>query len=181
MSPTDPAMEAPKESTAKAKEPLQIEDAPRGQPTTYGPVPHGDRAVAISPFWSEKVKDEALLRSIRPQGLPEPSSARSTMGPEDGSRGLPDMRQLMSMVLQQNAQLKQELDDTCHRAGAGWDESSECADWRHGATQVDHCHPSFAVGGSESDVKSEEIDLGPGADWRTPPESVFAKKSQGSV
>eukprot|EP00435_Cladocopium_sp_Y103_P055328 s781_g18.t1 len=106
MSPKpDPAaMGTPEGQSAGTKEVPQIMDVPRGQPTSYGPMlpadGRQDRQLAVNPFWSDAVKEDALIRSLRPQGLPE-----------DGTEGIPDMRQLMSMILQQNAQLKRELDD----------------------------------------------------------------------
>lgn len=84
---THAAMEA--EEPAGAREALQNEVA-QGQPVTYGPVqPRGERTLAVNPFWSERVQDEVVLRSLRPHGLPAPESsmARSSTGLEDVSEG----------------------------------------------------------------------------------------------
>eukprot|EP00435_Cladocopium_sp_Y103_P050433 s362_g15.t1 len=110
---------ASKESQQPTKEPvrpeaLPLELPPQGEPVVYGPVGRrGDQTLAVNPFWSEKVKDDTLLRSLRPQGLPSAESAgpRASSSEEDTSGELPDMRQLLAMVLQQNNQLKQELDN----------------------------------------------------------------------
>ena len=81
------------EEPAGAREALQNE-VPQGQPVTYSPVqPRGEQTLAVNPFWSERVQDEVVLRSLRPQGLP-----RSSTGLEDVSGGMPDMRQLLATV-----------------------------------------------------------------------------------
>eukprot|EP00435_Cladocopium_sp_Y103_P030355 s2015_g7.t1 len=114
MSPTGAVEETkePGRSEAVRPESLQLE-LPQGQPVVYGPAGRrGDQTLAVNPFWSERVRDDALLRSMRPHELPSAEAAgpRASSSEEDMPGGLPDMRQLLTMVLQQNSQLKQELD-----------------------------------------------------------------------
>ena len=112
MSPTHASAMEASEDKAAAQEQTQLQGLPHGQPVVYGPV-QPDRTVAVNPFWSEKVKDEVVLRSLRPQVLPglESSTAGASTSSEDTSRGMPDMRQLLAIVLQQSSLLKQELDE----------------------------------------------------------------------
>eukprot|EP00435_Cladocopium_sp_Y103_P054363 s510_g17.t1 len=196
MSPkSDPAaMGTAEDPPAGTKEVPQLMDAPRGQPTTYGPVPSADgrqdRQLAVNPFWSDAVKEDALIRSLRPQGLPEGSSARGSQGLEDGAEGIPDVRQLMSMILQQNAQLKKELDDLRGQVRAQPTQVVEQvlgkAEERSVSVTVEPTQPAkdpalLPLEDVKSEAKSEEMEFGAGTDCRTPPESVSAKKPQGSV
>ena len=171
------------------KDPVKLDEAPRGPPTSYGPIQRGDdRALAVNPFWSEKVRDDALLRSLRPQGLPEASASRGPSGLEDGSEGLPDMRQLVSMVLQQNVQLKQELEELKGQAQFQTTKLVEQVVVNVGEGQPGGPVEPTLQGTTQqllpledvkSEVKSEEVEIGTGVEWRTPPESVSARKPQG--
>ena len=156
-------------------ESLALQENPKGPPTSYGPMPKEDeRQLAVNPFWSEKVKDEAVLRSLRPRELPESSSARSPQGLEDGN-GSMDPRHLLAMLLQQNAQLKQELTDLKGQVAAQASEVTEKVLERveerkkDGPTDtplqlMDRQPP--ALEDVKSEGKSEELGLG--MEWRTP-------------
>ena len=176
----------------KPKEVLPLEDAPKGTPVTYGPMGRQtEREVAINPFWSDRVqeraKDDAVLRSLRPQGLPAAdaaSTSRSSGGPEDGT-DLPDVRQLLALVIQQNNQLKQEVDFLKGRVDA---QPTVTRVVEQVVVRAEE-GPVKEIGGStlaiqdgpvlpQEDVKSE--DVGQGVEWNTPPESVSAKRQPGS-
>ena len=181
----------------RSKGTLQTEDRkgdqpPKGAPTTYGPVvKQHDRELAVNPFWSERTKekaqDEALLRSLRPEGFPESDQAtnsRPATGGEDGQTGMPDMRQLIALVLQQNSQLKQEVDELKEKLIS----QSAVAPVMNRVERVEiEGQPKGQDGQTLSildgpvvpleDVKSEDVGLG--AEWNTPPESVSAKRQSG--
>ena len=71
---------------------ISQEMVPRGPPTTYGPHRReesrkkdgkgvgGHPAPLVNPFWSQTMKDEAMLRAMRPSSLPQ-GSAPSTRQP----------------------------------------------------------------------------------------------------
>eukprot|EP00435_Cladocopium_sp_Y103_P030096 s34_g7.t1 len=95
--------------------------APLGKPTTYGPRAssenqRGTRAIEVSPFWSDSVQQDVVLRAMRPQGLPPedvamPGSAGQRASGTTEVPQQPDLRELLTMVFQQNTQLKKELDE----------------------------------------------------------------------
>ena len=101
---------------------LVVRDAhPRGDPTVYGPTRSGDarkrdgkgrggsKPVEVNPFWSQTMKDEAMLRAMRPASLPTTSSASAAAGnPGEDEVGV-DLRDIMKMVMSQNSMLKKEL------------------------------------------------------------------------
>lgn len=77
----------------------------------------GQQALAtVNPSWSEKVRDQVTLRALRPHGLPRgdsgmESSTSARTGGEDGSMNAPEIRDLLTMFIQQNNQLKREVDE----------------------------------------------------------------------
>ena len=93
---------------------------PVGPPTSYGPQRReesrkkdgkgfgGHPVPQVNPFWSQTMKDEAMLRAMRPTSLPQ-SSAPSTgeMATEDAV-GM-DLKEVMKAVMAQNSMLKREL------------------------------------------------------------------------
>eukprot|EP00435_Cladocopium_sp_Y103_P044759 s704_g12.t1 len=187
MSPTHRATEAKQELTGP-EENQQLELLPRGQPVTYGPVSHrGERTVAVNPFWSDKAKEEALLRSIRPQELPEldPAGPRASGDVEDQPGGMPDMRQLLAMVLQQNSQLKQELDELKGQVQAK--DGPRVVEYVEKGLEGTQRSGPLALSNLSSaperlpieDGKIEEGENVQGVEWKTPPESVSAKRSVG--
>ena len=98
--------------------------APKGKPTTYGPQRSREDSrkkdgkgqgnhpqVEVNPFWSQTIKDEVMLRAMRPACLPSASTtvaAPSTMGEEEVGV---DLRDVAKMVMSQNSMLKKELAD----------------------------------------------------------------------
>ena len=127
LSPTTPAME-PTILEVQGKLvvwSLQLQAIYRGGPTTYGPQRGrqmeggevGQQALAtVNPSWSEKVRDEVTLRALRPHGLPRgdagmESSTSARTGGEDGSMNAPEIRDLLTMFIQQSNQLKREVDE----------------------------------------------------------------------
>eukprot|EP00435_Cladocopium_sp_Y103_P005472 s1608_g1.t2 len=190
MSPTDAPMDAP---TTVPREPagqetLQIAVPPQGQPVVYGPVARrGDQALAVNPFWSEKVRDEAILRSIRPQELPgsDPSTQRASSSEEDTSGGIPDLRHLLTMVLQQTSQLKQELDELRGQVQSQKDFKGVAPVVEKSELMGQRDVPSLSGSSPErgilalQDGKIEEVEPVSAGDWKTPPESVSAKRSNG--
>eukprot|EP00435_Cladocopium_sp_Y103_P038238 s480_g10.t1 len=187
MSPTSSAMEPSKETGAT--EALALEDGPRGLPVVYGPVlPRGDRALAINPFWSERVQDDALLRSLRPQELPSMDLAApgTSSGSDEGSGGL-DVRQLLTMVIQQNNMLKQEVDQLRGqvRISTGPRVVEDVVTVPERALpdeKTEEVRPTQEPPVlSLEDRKSEATDQALGNEWTTPPESVSAKKSVEAV
>eukprot|EP00435_Cladocopium_sp_Y103_P065207 s1247_g27.t1 len=182
MSPTSsPTMEVAKDT----KEVQPVEDAPRGQPVSYGPiVPRSDRALAINPFWSERTQEDALLRSLRPQELPSLDAAVPGMssGSEEMTGGQMDVRQLLTMVLQQNNMLKQEVDQLRGQVKATHEpravdevvKGSEKVQFGRALELTNQPQEPQVL--SLEDRKSEATEPAQGNEWTTPPESVSAKK-----
>ena len=104
--------EVPKDGS---KVQLALENQPKGIPTSYGPVGHRERELVVNPFWSNKTKEDVATCSLRPKELPElgsqdvPAVARPALGGEDGTAEIPNMQQLLALILQQNGQLKKEI------------------------------------------------------------------------
>ena len=83
---------------------LALMDLPRGQPVALAPKKAGtsQRALSVNPFWSSRAQDEATIRSLRPQSLPnvEVPSVASRTQPlvEEPS----ELRDLLTMIYRQN-------------------------------------------------------------------------------
>ena len=101
---------------------LVVRDAhPRGDPTVYGQARSGDsrkrdgkgqggpKPVEVNPFWSQSMKDEAMLRAMRPASLPTTSSTSMAAGNLGEDEVGVDLRDVMKMVMSQNSMLKKEL------------------------------------------------------------------------
>ena len=96
---------------------------PYGPPTTYGPQRreesrkkdgkgHGtSRPVEVNPFWSQTVKDEAMLRAMRPAGLPETSTSSTRPMASGGEEMGVDIQEVLRAVMSQNSMPKRELAD----------------------------------------------------------------------
>eukprot|EP00435_Cladocopium_sp_Y103_P064506 s236_g26.t1 len=174
------AMDGPREAIEDQKR----DEPPKGAPTTYGPmVSRGEREVAVNPFWSEKAKDEAVLRSLRPQGLPEDAATSSrSMEAENDAAGMPDLRQVLTMMLQQNQLLRQEIAELRGRVESQpvVTKVVEQVVIKEGQSDGTIVKPlpieDRPVSSAPEDVKSDDVGLG--QDWKTPPESVSAKRSQ---
>ncbi|CAK9080955.1 unnamed protein product, partial [Durusdinium trenchii] len=95
---------------------------PHGPPTTYGPQRREDgrskkdgkghgttRQVEVNPFWSQTVKDEAMLRAMRPAGLPEASTSTTRPTASGGEEMGVDIQEVLRAVMSQNSMLKREL------------------------------------------------------------------------
>ena len=123
--------------SAKEDGPLALEDArpepvevdpgalvvALGPPTTYGPQRREDRrrdgkgqgsgggqALDINPFWSQTLKDEVMLRAMRPTSLP-PTSTGSGAGAAGAEEPTVDLKEVLKAVMNQNSMLKRELAD----------------------------------------------------------------------
>lgn len=98
-----------------------------------------------------------------------------------------DPRQVLAMLLPQNAQLKQELSELKGQVAAQATAVTErVLDKVEGRKKDGPMEPPLQLLGHKppalEDMKSKEnlkSFIGPGNDWRTPPESVSAKKSLG--
>ena len=97
---------------------------PHGPPTTYGPQRRDDgrskkdgkghgtsRQVEVNPFWSQTIKDEAMLRAMRPAGLPDASTSTARPTASGGDEMGVDIQEVLRAVMSQNSMLK--------RAGVG--------------------------------------------------------------
>ena len=95
---------------------------PLGPPTTYGPHRReesrkkdgkglgGQPAPLVNPFWSQSMKDEAMLRAMRPSSLPQGSTTSGTEVTQEDAVGM-DLKEVMKAVMAQNSMLKRELAD----------------------------------------------------------------------
>eukprot|EP00435_Cladocopium_sp_Y103_P062154 s1305_g23.t1 len=193
----DPAMEA---GSAPAREAASsqraLEDGPSGPPTVYGPM-HGQRGreVAMNPFWSDRAKEEATICSLRPQGLPDPDgqeipgTSRPVVRPEDLGQDVPSMQQLLAMVLQQNGQLKRELDELKGKVEAQPPvtrvvEQVVVREVERGVKPVENPQLSIQDQAQKplplEDVKSDGVETQAVGEWKTPPESVAPNRVVGS-
>ena len=193
MSPTDPAMDSKEDSGKTGASGMELalpKDQPKGPPVTYGPQRgrqmDGGEHTAINPFWSEKVKDEVTIRALRPHGLPRndagpEASASTRTGFEEGSMNAPEIRDLLTMFIQQNNQLKRELDELKghlhQQSGVTQPSSVNTAESQRipGAEKV--IEPGSTSMLQLEDVKPDELNsevVGSwnGGDWTTPPGSV---------
>ena len=95
---------------------------PHGPPTTYGPQRRDDgrskkdgkghgtsRQVEVNPFWSQTIKDEAMLRAMRPAGLPDASTSTARPTASGGEEMGVDIQEVLRAVMSQNSMLKREL------------------------------------------------------------------------
>ena len=139
-------------------------------------------AAAVNPFWSEKVK-EVVLGALRPHGLPRGGgglgSASSTRtGVEDGSMNTPEIRDLLAMILQQNNQLKREIDELKsqrhQQPGVAQPPSENIAQSQRvsGVTEAAELRMLPLEDLKPEDANSEVVGSGNGGDWTTPPGSV---------
>lgn len=101
-----------------------VPSVPAGRPTTYGPQRareetrkkdgkgHGAvPSVDVNPFWSQTLKDEVMLRAMRPTSLPSAPTTSSTVEhPTAEDMGM-DMKEVFKMIMSQNSMLKKELAD----------------------------------------------------------------------
>ena len=165
-------------------------DQPKGPPVTYGPQRgrqmDGGEHTAINPFWSEKVKDEVTIRALRPHGLPRndagpEASASTRTGMEEGSMNAPEIRDLLTMFIQQNNQLKRELDELKghlhQQSGVTQPSSVNTAESQRipGAEKVIEPRSTSMLqleDGKPDELNSEVVGSGNGGDWTTPPGSV---------
>ena len=87
----------------------------------------GKRRIDVNPFWSERIRGEAILRSLRPKSLPPavergrgregrglPAMALKARPEEDEAqenrpRGSMNVESVMALVLQQNSELQKEV------------------------------------------------------------------------
>ncbi|CAK9080208.1 unnamed protein product, partial [Durusdinium trenchii] len=98
------------------------EMVPVGQPVSYGPQRReesrkkdgkgcgGVVAPLVNPFWSQTMKDEAMLRAMRPTSLPQSSAPSMGETTNDDSVGM-ELKEVMKAVMAQNSMLKRELAD----------------------------------------------------------------------
>ena len=101
---------------------ISQEMVPRGPPTTYGPHRReesrkkdgkgvgGHPAPLVNPFWSQTMKDEAMLRAMRPSSLPQGSAPSMSEAATEDPIGM-DLKDVMKAVMAQNSMLKRELAD----------------------------------------------------------------------
>ena len=123
MSPNPVAWAMPDEE----REALALPDAASGQPVSYGPQATtdgalvmqgpGGRTVEVSPFWSQAAREEALLRSMRPEHLPaQEDEAPSGFDGRTGSgteawagQQPPQLQELLRAMIVQNNQLRHDI------------------------------------------------------------------------
>eukprot|EP00435_Cladocopium_sp_Y103_P055404 s1091_g18.t1 len=166
---------------------------PRGPPTSYGPMQRqGGPEVALNPFCSDLTKQNATICSLRPQGLPDPGERdvpnvpRPAVGSEEMGQGVPNMQQLLAMVLQQNGQLKKELDELKDRVQAQppvtrvveqvVGKEVDQTGMRQGES-VPQVQPQKPL--PLEDSKSDGVETQAVGEWKTPPESVAANRTSG--
>ena len=178
MSPKSSAMEAAGSKLAEvppdgSKVPLGLENQPKGIPTSYGPVGHRERELAVNPFWPRELPD------LGTQDVP--AVVRPALGREDGTAELPNMQQLLALILKQNGQLKKELGELRAEMEAERMKAAQAETGKGQGQQVSQKTEDGQPSAKQSllplkDAKTDGVEVGISAEWGTPPESVTASK-----
>ena len=128
---------------------------PVGQPVSYGPQRReesrkkdgkgfgGAVAPLVNPFWSQTMKDEAMLRAMRPTSLPQSSAPSMGETTNDDSVGM-ELKEVKA-VMAQNSMLKRELADLKKRI----EDSNKEKDrgFKDGSTETSIVDPSAESAG----------------------------------
>ena len=101
-----------------------IPAVPSGRPTVHAPQRKREESrkkdgkgqgtapsVEVNSFWSQTLKDEVMLRAMRPASLPSAPMASTAAEPSMVEDTGMDMREVIKMIMSQNSMLKRELAD----------------------------------------------------------------------